>query len=135
MSKYFEYPLTVKAEDIDDLNHAGNFHYVKWMQQAAIAHSAANGWPQKKYAELGAGWVVRSHKIIYLKPALVGESIRIKTWVANMKSVTSLRHYEMFNDRGDVLARAETDWAFVNYEKQKPVRIPQEVASSFDVVQ
>ena len=27
----------VVPEDIDELGHAGNFHYIKWMQRAAIS--------------------------------------------------------------------------------------------------
>lgn len=134
MTKYFEFPHTVTGEEIDDLNHAGNFHYVKWMQHAAVAHSSVNGWPAEKYSERGAGWVARSHKITYLKPAFEGDAIVIKTWVANMKPVTSLRRYEILDDSGDLLATAETDWAFINYESQRPVRIPDDVASSFEVV-
>jgi acyl-CoA thioester hydrolase len=134
MIDYFDYSHTVSGQDIDELGHAGNFHYIKWMQHAAIAHSSANGWPPDRYNELGAGWVVRSHRITYLKPAFEGDSVTIRTWVADMKSATSLRRYEILRDTGDVLANAETNWAFVNYEKQKPTRIPHEVASSFEIV-
>jgi acyl-CoA thioester hydrolase len=130
---YFEFRLTVTEQDIDELNHAGNFHYVKWMQQAAIAHSTALGWSARKYIELGAGWVVRSHKIVYLKPAFEGDAVVIKTWVSNMKAVTSLRQYEFYNDKGEMLAESETVWAFVNYEKQKPVRIPAVIADNFEL--
>ena len=134
MTKFFEYRLTVSPEDIDDLEHAGNYHYVRWMQQAAIAHSTANGWSPEKYIELGSGWVVRSHEITYLKPALEGDSVVIKTWVADMKPVTSLRKYQVFNAAGELLAEAQTDWAFVNYDKQRPTRIPPGVAECFTVV-
>lgn len=134
MSALFEYSHTVTQADIDELGHAGNFHYVRWMQHAAVAHSAANGWPSQRYIELGAGWVVRSHQISYLKPAFEGDCLIIKTWVANMKPATSLRRYEILNSEGEILARAETDWAFVNYERQKPIRIPAEVADCFEVV-
>lgn len=134
MIAHFEYSHTVTGQDIDELGHAGNFHYIKWLQHAAIAHSTANGWPTEKYHELGAGWVVRSHKITYLRPAFKGDSIVIKTWVANMKSATSLRHYEILNEAGEILAKAETDWAFINYHKQKPTRIPDEVATCFKIV-
>jgi len=135
MSAYFKYPHTVTEHDIDDLDHAGNYHYIKWMQHAAIAHSTANGWSPEKYIEMGVGWVARSHKITYLKPAFEGDSLVIKTWVSNMKSATSLRHYEILNEAGEILARAETDWAFVNYKKQRPTRIPAEVAADFDIVE
>jgi len=134
MSAIHEYRHTVVAAEIDDLGHAGNFHYVRWMQDAAISHSAANGWPSARYAELGAGWVVRSHEITYLKPAFAGDRLLIKTWVENLRSATSLRVYEIRNAAGDLLATARTDWAFVNYARQKPVRIPAEVAESFLVV-
>lgn len=135
MSAYFAYSHTVTEQEIDDLDHAGNFHYIKWMQHAAIAHSSANGWSPQRHIELGAGWVARSHKITYLKPAFEGDALTIKTWVANMKSAASLRRYEISNDAGEILAKAETYWAFVNYERQRPTRIPVEVASSFQVVE
>ena len=135
MIEVFEYRLTVTEQDIDDLDHAGNFHYVRWMQEAAIAHSTALGWSPEKYIEMGAGWVVRSHKITYLKPAFEGDEIVIKTWVTNIKPVTSLRRYRILNARGETLAEADTDWAFINYEKQKPTRIPAEVIASFPVVE
>jgi acyl-CoA thioester hydrolase len=134
MVAVFEYPHTVSSEDIDDLGHAGNYHYVRWLQHAAVAHSTANGWPPERYDELGAGWVVRSHKITYLKPAFEGDRVVIRTWVENMKPATSLRRYEIMLADGSVLARAETDWAFINYAKQKAVRIPTEVANSFQLV-
>ena len=130
----FHYPHTGVAEDIDDLGHAGNYHYVRWLQHAAIAHSTANGWPPERYDELGAGWVVRTHHISYLKPAFEGDDLTITTWVAHMQSATSLRRYEIRNEAGVVLATAATDWAFVNYARQRPVRIPAEVASCFIVV-
>jgi len=134
MTAIHEYSHTVAASDIDQLGHAGNYHYVRWMQEAAVSHSTANGWPPERYDELGAGWVVRSHKITYLRPAFEGDRLVISTWVANMRSATSLRMYEIRNLAGELLATAETDWAFVNYQRQKPVRIPGEVAQCFQVV-
>jgi len=130
----FEYPHVVTHEDIDELGHAGNFHYIRWMQHAAVAHSSANGWPPERYNELGAGWVVRSHQITYLKPAYEGDELVITTWVENIRPATSLRRYEIRRADSVLLARAETDWAFINYATQKPVRIPPVVADCFEIV-
>jgi acyl-CoA thioester hydrolase len=129
MNKYYIYQHTVTAEEIDELDHAGNYHYIKWMQHAAVAHSSANGWSPQRYIDLGSGWVARSHEITYLKPAFDGDSLDIKTWVANLRSVTSLRCYEISRTNGEVLAKAQTEWVFVNYARNKPVRIPVEVSS------
>ena len=134
ISAFFDYPHTVVEEDIDQLGHAGNFHYVKWMQHAAIAHSSANGWPPDRYDELGAGWVVRAHRITYLRPAFEGDKVIIRTWVASARPALSVRKYEIHHAGGNLLARAETEWVFVNYKTQRPVRIPPEVASCFEIV-
>jgi len=131
----YDYLHTVVADEIDELRHAGNYHYVRWMQHAAVAHSAANGWSSERYFELGSGWVVRSHQITYLKPAFEGDVLSIHTWVANMRRATSLRRYEISNGAGDRLATAETDWAFINYTRQLPTRIPEEVAACFVVIE
>lgn len=130
----YRFRHTVSPEEIDQLGHAGNIHYVRWMQDAAVAHSAALGWPLDRYLALGAGWVVRSHQVTYRRQALEGEAVEVLTWVANMRRSTSLRKYEIRNAAGQVLARAETDWAFIDYARQRPVRVPPEVAENFPVV-
>ena len=95
MPAVYEHHHTVTAKEIDQLGHANNIAYVRWMQWAATAHSDAQGWTLKDYQALGAGWVVRSHKIEYRRPAFEGDRIVVRTWVAAMDKVTSLRKYEI----------------------------------------
>ena len=93
MPAILEWTHAVVEDDLDGLGHANNISYLKWMQSAALAHSAAQGWPVEAYAALGCGWVVRSHFIEYLAPALLGDTILIRTWVADMGKVTSRRRF------------------------------------------
>ena len=134
MTEFFEYPHTVTDDEIDEQGHANNVVYVAWMQAAAIAHSATLGWTAERYRQLGMGWVARSHTIEYLRPAIAGDEIIVETHVADMKKVTSTRVYRIIRraDR-ELLARAETHWAFVNYATGKPTRIPAEIAHAFSV--
>ncbi len=135
MPEIFQYRYTVRSEDIDAIGHANNVAYIEWMQSAAVAHSAAQGWPGEEYHRLGSGWVVRSHQIKYVQPALDQDAIVVQTWVATMKKVTSLRRYQIMraNDEA-LLATAETNWAFIDYSTGQPRRIPPEVARAFQVV-
>jgi acyl-CoA thioester hydrolase len=136
MPAVYEHFHTVLPEEIDALGHANNLRYLKWAIDAAVAHSAVQGWPSKAYRELGAGWVVRAHQIEYLRPTFAGEEIIIRTWVADFRKVTSLRRYRMIRrSDGRLLASAATDWAFVNYETGKPLRVPPEVSACFQVVE
>lgn len=137
MPAIFEWMHTVADGDLDGLGHANNISYLKWMQSAALGHSAAQGWSAQAYATLGCGWVVRSHYIEYLSPAQFEETIVVRTWVADLKKVTSLRRFRIVTERDGkeiLLATAETDWAFVDYRTGAPKRIPPEVSSAFEVV-
>jgi len=135
MPAIYEYRHTIRDDEIDGLGHANNVAYVNWMQSAAVAHSAAQGWPGERYREIGSGWVVRSHTIEYLQPAFAGDSVVVRTWVATMKKATSLRRYKILRQADEaLLATAETKWAFVNYTTGQPMRIPREVAEAFHVI-
>lgn len=137
MPAILDWTHVVAEADIDELGHANNISYLKWMQSAALAHSASQGWPAEAYAALGCGWVVRSHFIEYLSPALRGDRIVVRTWIADMKKVTSRRRFRILAARSDgeiLLATAETNWAFVDYRSSAPRRIPAEVAGAFEIV-
>ncbi len=125
----------VLPAEIDDLGHVNNLAYLAWMQQAAIDHSAAQGWPAERYQALGAGWVVRSHEILYLAPAFDGDEIVVRTWVAQTQRASSLRRFEILRPSDSaVLARSSTLWAFIKFATGSVTRIPPEVAEAFIVL-
>lgn len=132
MPVVFELPHKVTPDEIDPMGHVNNVAYVVWMQTAAVAHSKEQGWSGGAYQNNGWAWVARSHRIEYRRPAFLDDEIIIRTWVADMRKFTSLRKYEMFRGR-DLLARAETNWAFVDAVNQKLLVIPDEVASAFEL--
>lgn len=131
----FEYHVTVTEAEIDEQGHVNNVEYVRWMQAAAVAHSAAQGWPAQRYRELGAGWVVRSHKIEYLQAAFLGDEVVVYTWVSNFRKIRSLRKYKIVRRQDQaVLAIAETDWAFIALTHRVPRRLPPELLEAFVLV-
>jgi acyl-CoA thioester hydrolase len=134
MPAIFEYSVHAQAEDADLVGHVNNVVYLRWLQDAAIAHSTVQGWSSAAYASQGSGWVARSHLIEYLGPAFPGDLLLIRTWVADLKRVTSRRRYLIF--RGDQpIVRAETQWAFVSFSTLQPCRVPAAIARAFEVPQ
>ncbi len=135
MTAVYEHLLVVAPQEIDRLGHANNLAYLAWMQAAALAHSAAQGWPAERYERLGTGWVVRSHEIKYLQPAYAGQNVVVRTWVADMGKVASTRRYKIVrSDDETLLASAATQWAFVDFETGTLRRIPEEVQQAFELV-
>ena len=127
--------FTVPADAIDVNRHVNNLAYVEWMQQIAIEHSAAAGWPLARYLELGAGWVVRSHFIEYLRPAFEDELVGVHTWVPQFDQRSTPRRYLIVREADRrILAQAETRWVFVDLESGRRRALPPELIAAFEVV-
>lgn len=135
MPAIFFKSLSMGSEAIDVHGHVNNQEYLRWMQEVAIEHSTAQGWPMARYLEAGASWYVRSHLIEYLRPAMLGDAIRVATWVAGMERRNSLRRTLFLRDADHaVVARAETQWIFVDLKSGRPLPIPDHLRSAFAVV-
>lgn len=134
MPAVFEYPVTALPADADMVGHVNNVVYLRWLQDAAVAHAAAQGWPPAAWTQHGSGWVARSHFIEYSGPAFPGDQLLIRTWVVDMKRVTSKRRYVILRDEQPIV-RAETQWAFVSFSTLQPCRIPEPVARAFEIPQ
>jgi acyl-CoA thioester hydrolase len=134
MPAIYEHALVVAADEIDRLGHVNNLVYLAWMQAAALAHSAAQGWTPDRYEQLCSGWVVRSHTIKYLQPAYADQRLIVRTWVADMGKVSSTRRYKIVRSVDDsLLASAATEWAYVDYTTGQLRRIPEEVWRAFEL--
>lgn len=122
----------VPASAIDAIGHVSNLAYVAWMQEIAIEHSAATGWPLERYRAIGAAWVVRSHFVEYLRPLFLGDPLAVHTWVPRFDQRAAPRRYLFVRESdGGEVARAETAWVFVDLASGRRRRLPQELLGAF----
>src|SRR5260221_8095426 len=73
--------LAVAPADIDAYDHVNNAVYMTWFDRAAWEHSAALGLPIEKCLLLDRGMAVLRSVIAYLRPAGLGDTIRVATWL------------------------------------------------------
>lgn len=127
--------LVVDQSAIDANGHVNNVHYIQWMQDAAMAHSASLGWPYERYVEYGATWIIRSHSIEYLHSSYAGDTLIVYTWVNQIKKFRSLRKFKFYRPADDtVIARAETLFIFCDIASGRPRSIPPEVQQVYEMV-
>jgi acyl-CoA thioester hydrolase len=131
MIEPFEMKFVVSYEHIDDLNHVNNVSYVQWMDTVAFEHLAhlTKDVPLPEYV-----WVVMRHEIDYIKQAILGDEITVKTWVGETRGFTSLRMMEFY--KGDVLIlKSKTTWAMLDSKTYKPARIREKVLRILQLVE
>ena len=128
----YEKTITVESHHIDGNGHVNNIEYLKWMQEVAIAHSDAVGCSEAALQH-GATWYAREHRILYLRPAFKGDSIRVKTWVDRFRRASTLRKYQFIIEKDvKILAEASTEWVFVDSNSGRLISIPDNIKKSFE---
>ena len=127
----FEILIDVQPNDIDVQGHVNNVVYLRWVQDAAIAHwsSIAPHHEQEKLI-----WVVRRHEMDYKKPAIQGDTIRVQTWIGAASRLAFDRHTEMLRASDSrVLALARTVWCPIDRKSGRPTDVSPEIRSLFSV--
>ena len=122
----------VRYYECDAYGHLSRPNYLRYMQEAAFDASAASGYGPARYAAMGCHWLVRETDIEYLHPLRYGDTVQVKTWVADFRRVRSRRAYEFrLVESGEVVAQAHTDWTFLDSATGRPAPIPPELVAAF----
>jgi acyl-CoA thioester hydrolase len=127
----FEIEIAIHAEDIDQMGHVNNTVYLRWVQDAAVAHwrTLADSAEQETTV-----WVVTRHEIDYKHPAFLEDKVIARTWVGAAAGLRFDRHTELLRaaDRR-LLARARTIWCPINPKTGRPTDVSPAIRARFSI--
>jgi acyl-CoA thioester hydrolase len=142
----------VRNHELDSLGHVNNATYLNYLEQAAIDHAAAAGFSEDRLREIGGVFVARRNEIDYLQPARAGDWLRVVTWPVDLGAAKAVRAYEIsrlpnqivgsppadgihapseIEPAIDPIAKAQTVWAFIDVQTERPRRMPHEIVTEF----
>jgi acyl-CoA thioester hydrolase len=125
----FTLRIAIRPADIDQLGHVNNVVYLRWVQEAAVAHWTAAAPPADQAA---LAWVVRRHEIDFQRPAVRGDAVLATTWVGPATRFAFDRHTELTRERdGKLLARARTVWCPIDRATGRRTDVSAEVRARF----
>lgn len=78
-----------------------------------------------------AAWILSSWEIEILKYPVMGEVVRVSTWPYHFKGFYGYRNFLIENTKGEVLARANSVWVFMDTERMRPARISERVIEAY----
>ena len=125
----FTLPLRVPDADIDRQGHVNNVAFVRYIQEAAVAH-----WASVAPDEMRAAftWVVRRHEVEYLRPAFPNEELLLRTWVGEPSGATWERFTEVMRAGEDKpLVSARTVWVLLDAASGRPRRVDAAMVAHF----
>lgn len=118
--------VCVNDADIDELGHANNTAYVRWMETCAWQHSAALGLDIAAYHALDRAMVVLKHELHYIAAAFADEELVVATWIISSDAKLRLtRHFQISRPSDSAtLLRARSEYACMEISSGKPKRMP-----------
>jgi acyl-CoA thioester hydrolase len=129
---FHERSFRVRHYECDLYGHVNHANYLRYMQEAAFDASAAVGYSLETYQAMARYWLIRDTDVEYLSPLRFGDTVRVKTWVVDFRRVRSRRAYELYRENdGELVARAQTDWVFLETETNRPATVPPEMVTAF----
>ncbi len=126
----FTLKLRVSDDDIDPQGHVNNVSFVRFVQEAAVAHWRAVVSPEMRAAFT---WVVRRHEIEYLLPGLPGDELLVRTWVGEPSGATWERFTEIRRTEGGdrAIVTARTVWVLLDAVSKRPRRVDAGMVAQF----
>jgi len=121
------YSIPISPADIDFMGHVNNSVYLKWVQDAVVAH-----WQKLAPAEEVAAklWVALKHEITYRKPAFLDDELISEVIPTGVEGAKAF--FSTIIRRGEtVLAEVKSSWCCLDATTLRPSRIAQDIAQLF----
>lgn len=122
----------VRTFELDSNGHVNNAVYLNYAEQVAVDHAEALGYGREWAERNEVAWAVREHHVVYHRPAVYRDLLRLTTRVKSMSGVRATRYTTIRReDDGELLAEVTTQWVCLKLPEQRPTRIPADLMGAY----
>ncbi len=121
MENIFKKKMSVRAVDVDFQGKIRAEMFLAMLMEAASEHAAGLGVGVLDMFKKNLTWVLsRWHVRIFKYPSM-WQAFDLVTWPSFREGTFSLREFEAFDSRGELLIQATTSWLALDLGSKKPV--------------
>ncbi len=122
----------VEWRDIDMNRHVNNATYLNYMEECAIESLGAFGWSIERLESEDIAIVARRYQIAYKASAVWGDELLVTTYLSDLRRISAVRHFQIVRaSDGELLARANSQWAFIHPSNGQIARVPEAILRDF----
>lgn len=126
---------TATEDEADGYGHVNNSVYLKWLDQCVWAHCDAVNMSPAFCRQLNRGFAAIRHEIDYITAAYPGDQVAIANWVTlNDERLRAERQFQIIRIADErTLLRAQSYYVCTDLTTGRPVRMPEEFKTGFEV--
>lgn len=131
----FETKVRVRYGETDQMGFVYYGVYAQYYEVGRVELLRSLGISYKKIEDMGFALPVVSMKIQYKKPALYDDNLVVKTTIKEIpESTRIIFHYEIYNERSELLNFGEVVLVFLNKETKKPCIVPKVILEKLNLI-
>ena len=107
------------------------FSLLNYMQDAAVQHSRNSGYSIDDLFRMGFTWVLYQLHLVIEQHPKWNDTVVVQTWPYKVDGLHAIREFHAASPEGKVFARASSVWILIDFQKKRPVRIPEVIRQAF----
>ena len=127
----FEQRLRVDISKVSGNGLITNKGMLSLLENAACMHSDKAGYGILEIPITRLSWIQLNWRVKILRRLTYGEHIVIKTWARNTSKATTLRDFEVVDEKGETVCVATTKWTLTNIDTQTITRITDDIINKY----
>ncbi len=76
-------------------------------------------------------WMLNRWRARFFKHPRVMDEIIVETWSSGIDKFFATREFVVYDNQGEIIFNGSTQWVFLDLNKGKPVRVPEEVGKIY----
>lgn len=121
-----ETQVRVRYGETDQMGYCYYGNYAQFFEIGRVEALRSLGMNYRKMEEDGIMLPVLDYKVKYIKPALYDDLLTIRTTIPEIPKARIRFEYEIYNERKELLSKAETTLVFISKENMKPRSAPED---------
>ncbi len=131
----YKYQTRIRYTDINEDNELSNKGVINVLSEAAGIHSEEVGYGLNTMDKTKCAWMLLNWKIRVFKRPTWKTKLTVETWPRNFSKVSSWRDFEMYDEEGEKVAIATTEWVLIDAEKMSLKKITEEMVNEYGIVE
>lgn len=127
----YEEKFKIGVEDIDKNRKIKNQAILRMFQDTAGMHSEKVHFGINDIDRTRLSWIVLNWTVHVERRPEYNEIIKVKTWIRETNKIFMYRDFEMYDEKGNTIIIATSQWAFINVDTNKLTKLPKETIDAY----
>ena len=127
----FEFDSRIRYSEVDGAGNLTVPSLLDYFQDASVFHSESLGLGVDHLMKEQIAWVLYSWQIEIKRMPKLYEKVRVQTWPHGFKSFFGYRNFAIRDEKGELLAYANSTWVLMNMASGRPTKIPEDMLAAY----